>query len=155
VWLLIALPLTAVVAGFTTLWLAIQSDDGLVADDYYKRGKEINRELSRDRAAAELGLVAKLEINTATRRLAVKLSARANTVLPEQIELKFLHATRAGLDRTLILPRQNSALYETPIPNLPPGRWHLQLAAQDWRLTGSIVTPTEASAALDPELPGS
>ncbi len=45
VWLLIAIPACAVVAGFVTLALAIATDDGLVVDDYYWQGKQINRVL--------------------------------------------------------------------------------------------------------------
>ena len=43
VWLVIFFPVLAIVAGFYTLKLAIESDDGLVEDDYYKQGIEINR----------------------------------------------------------------------------------------------------------------
>jgi len=53
-WLLMAGPAVVVVAGFVTLWLAFNSDDGLVADDYDKRGQAIHQTLSRDRAAAAL-----------------------------------------------------------------------------------------------------
>lgn len=45
VWLLISGPAIVVVAGFATLWLAIRTPDPVVADDYYKRGIEINRTL--------------------------------------------------------------------------------------------------------------
>lgn len=45
VWLLISGPAVVVVAGFVTLWLAIRMPDPVVADDYYKRGIEINRSL--------------------------------------------------------------------------------------------------------------
>ena len=41
-WLLIAGPAIVVLASFTTLWLAAASDDGVIADDYYKRGLLIN-----------------------------------------------------------------------------------------------------------------
>ena len=44
-WLLMAGPAIVVVAGFLTLGFAIQSFDGLVADDYYKEGKAINMTL--------------------------------------------------------------------------------------------------------------
>ena len=44
-WLLMMGPAIVIVAGFYTLWLAIQSNDGLVADDYYKRGLAINQTL--------------------------------------------------------------------------------------------------------------
>jgi hypothetical protein len=155
VWLLIALPLAAVVGSFTTLWLAIRSDDGLVEDDYYRRGKEINRVLARDRAAAGLGLTGKVEFDAIRRQLVVRLDAREDMTLPPQVELKLLHATRAGLDRVLILPRHRGATYDMPLPVLAPGRWNLQLAAQDWRLTGMLSVPGEGRATLAPVLPGS
>ena len=44
-WLLMLMPATAIVAGFITLWLAITSFDGLVADDYYKQGLAVNQTL--------------------------------------------------------------------------------------------------------------
>ena len=47
-WLLMAGPAAVVVAGFATLWLAVSSNDGLVADDYYKQGLAINQTLQRE-----------------------------------------------------------------------------------------------------------
>lgn len=155
VWLLIALPLAAVIGSFTTLWLAIRSDDGLVEDDYYRRGKEINLVLARDQAAAGLGLSGRVEFDAARQFLVVRLDAREDMNLPPQVEFKLLHATRAGLDRVLILPRLRSATYETPLPELAPGRWNLQLAAQGWRLTGTLSVPGAGRATLTPSLPGS
>ena len=38
VWLLIALPMTAVIGGMVTIYIAVTTSDGLVVDDYYKRG---------------------------------------------------------------------------------------------------------------------
>ena len=67
VWLLIAFPATAVIVGFTLLGLAIYSDDGMVEDDYYRKGKEINRVLARDQAAAKHGLESTLAFDTAKR----------------------------------------------------------------------------------------
>ncbi len=150
VWLLIALPLTAVVAGFTTLWLAIQSDDGVVEDDYYRQGKEINRVLARDQAAAKLGLESTLEIDAAHQQLALRLRARPEAILPPAVEIRFLHATRAGLDRSLIVSRNGDGSYRAPLPQLAPGHWNVQLAANDWRLTGSLRVPGAATLVLRP-----
>ncbi len=44
-WLLIAGPAIVVVASLTSAWLAVVTDDGVVADDYYKQGLLINRKL--------------------------------------------------------------------------------------------------------------
>lgn len=45
VWMVIAGPAIVVVAGFVTLWLAMRTPDPVVADDYYRRGVEINKTL--------------------------------------------------------------------------------------------------------------
>ncbi len=148
VWLLVAFPLTAVVAGFVTLGLAIQSDDGVVEDDYYRKGKEINRVLARDVAAARLGLESTLEFNAAQREFALRLRAKPDTKLPQAVEIRFLHATRAGLDKSLIVPRNGDGSYRAPLPELAPGHWNVQLAAHDWRLTGSLYVPGEAKLVL-------
>lgn len=52
VWLLISGPAAVVVAGFATLYLAIRTPDPVVADDYYRRGIEINRTLEGQQGAA-------------------------------------------------------------------------------------------------------
>ena len=49
-WILMSVPATAVVAGIITLWLAVSSADGLVAEDYYKQGLAINRVIEREEA---------------------------------------------------------------------------------------------------------
>ena len=46
VWLLIAGPAAVVLAGVATVWLAVSGADPLVAQDYYRRGIEINRTLA-------------------------------------------------------------------------------------------------------------
>lgn len=45
VWMVIAGPAIVVVAGFTTLWVAIVRPDPVVAEDYYRQGIEINKTL--------------------------------------------------------------------------------------------------------------
>lgn len=153
VWLLIALPLTAVIASFITLGLAISSDDGVVEDDYYRRGKEINLVLARDQAAAAHGLQGRVELDAAGNRLQIRLSASAPGAIPDNVEVKFLHATRSGIDRTLILPRRSDGLFQAPLPELAQGHWNVQLAAQDWRLVGSLRLPGEHGFDLRPSLP--
>lgn len=48
VWMLIAGPAAVVVAGFATLWLALRTPDPVLAEDYYRRGLDINRTLQSD-----------------------------------------------------------------------------------------------------------
>jgi uncharacterized protein len=46
VWMVIAGPAAVVVAGLGTVWLAVRTPDPVVADDYYRRGMQINRTLA-------------------------------------------------------------------------------------------------------------
>ena len=139
VWMVIVIPLTAVVGGIATMILAIQSDDGLVEDDYYQRGKEINQMLDRDYAAASLGLAAQVRLDDES--LTVELSASAGYALPPRLTLDLMHATRAGYDQRLELTQTKSGIYTATLPALVAGRWNLQLAAEDWRLTGNLIWP--------------
>jgi hypothetical protein len=47
VWLLVAGPAAVVVAGVVTVWIAVVNPDPVVADDYYRRGIEINKTLAQ------------------------------------------------------------------------------------------------------------
>jgi len=152
-WLVIAFPLTAVIVGFVSLALAIRSDDGMVEDDYYKQGMTINRVLARDKAAAAGDLTGTVELDTAQHELLVRLTARQALALPDNIEIKLMHATRAGFDRSLVLPRHADGTYRAPLPEFVPGHWAVQLTAQDWRLTGSLFMPGDNRLVMRPAIP--
>ncbi len=46
VWLIIAGPAAVVVASFVMAWIAVSNPDPVVAEDYYRRGLEINKTLA-------------------------------------------------------------------------------------------------------------
>lgn len=146
VWLLVTFPLLSVIGGFTLLTLAIRSDDGLVVDDYYRRGKLINRELRRDSMAAQYRLGADLRL-VAGDRLELRVNGRPPQGWPATLELKVLHATRAGHDRHLTLVRTAQG-YRGNLTALVPGRWYLELSAPEWRLLGELRRPKETTARL-------
>lgn len=149
VWLLIALPLAAVAGGFATLWLAVKSDDGLVVDDYYRRGQEINLDLKRDRAAAARGLTAQMRFDSARREARIELNLPVEQ-LPVQLHVQLRHATRSGHDRQMLLARAPDGSYRAGLLDLGFGRYHVQLAAEDWRLLGSLNVPGDASIEIFP-----
>ena len=153
VWLLVAIPLTAVIVGFVGLALAIRSDDGMVEDDYYKQGMTINRMLDRDKAAAAEGLTGTVELDTAHHELLIRMTARKALALPDNIQIKLMHATRAGFDRSLVLPRHADGSYRAPLPEFVPGHWNVQLTANDWRLTGSLFMPGDNRLVMRPTIP--
>jgi hypothetical protein len=137
VWLVIAFPLAAVIGGFATLYLAIRSWDGLVVDDYYKKGLEINKVLARDELAQQSGYTASVAVDDAT--VTVRLGSAQGKPLPSVIKVSFIHATRAGLDRQLEIPQTGAGVYRAPVASLPPGHWHVHIETSDWRLIDQIV----------------
>jgi len=74
-------------------------------------------------------------------------------VWPGNVKLKLMHATRAGLDQTVVLAREADGTYRMPLPALAPGHWDVQLAAQDWRLTGSLYVPGDPHLVMRPGEP--
>ena len=54
VWMIIAGPALVVIAGIATVWIAVRTPDPVVAEDYYRRGVEINKTLAAQRDKALL-----------------------------------------------------------------------------------------------------
>ncbi len=146
-WFLISLPATAVVAGLTTVWIAVTHYDGLVVGDYYKAGLAINQTLARDDAAYALGLAAAFHKEDGA--LTVTLTGKLAT-WPERLTLTLAHPTRQGQDRTLTLHHAGGGRYRVALPALHPGKWHAQLidAASTWRLSGVVHAPFDQVATL-------
>jgi hypothetical protein len=145
VWLLIAFPAASVIAGLATFVTAARTYDGLVVDDYYRRGLEINRELARDRAAELRKLGAAVELVPGAARFRVLLAAGTDQRVPRSLRVSFLHRTRAGLDRravaTLLTEPGAAAIrtYEAAAPDLARGHWDVLIEAADWRLLESVT----------------
>lgn len=149
VWMLIAIPAAAVVMGVVMITLAIQSYSGLVVDDYYKKGKQINRVIARDRLAWELGLAAAVRFDDEG-RVEVRFAPAVGFVPGDAIELSLVHATRPGLDQILLLQREDRLLLGGRVSLPGEGRWNLYLQTPDWRLTGSLRHPQQKEAQLLP-----
>ena len=149
-WLLMAGPAAVIVAGVFTAYLAVVSNDGLVADDYYKRGLAINQTLARDAAAHKLDYRARLEFAADYGR--VKVSFASSAPASDRLVLRLAHAGRPALDRLLPLTAQGGATYAAVFPALTAGRWQVTLedAARNWRLVGDLVVPGRASMELAP-----
>jgi hypothetical protein len=148
VWLLIAIPLSAVVMGVVMISVASSTWSGLVVDDYYQQGKQINRVLERDRLAWELGLAASLRLE-ADDMVEIRFDPGVGFVPGDRIELALVHATRPGLDRRLVFDYAGGSMRaQLALPG--EGRWNLFLQTPDWRLTGSLRYPQQQTAALLP-----
>lgn len=151
-WIIIAGPASAVVAGMTMLWFAIDSNDGLVVDDYYKQGLAINQVILRDRAASELRYRAVATLTGDGTRVRTVVSSASGSPLPAALYLHLAHPTRAGKDQTLLLTAQPGGGYEASMRPPEAGRWLVTIedAAKTWRLAARWQLPDAGDVLLEP-----
>jgi len=128
-------PAAVVVAGFFTMALAFRTEDGLVADDYYKQGLAINRVLRRDERARELGLRAVVSFSDAR----VRVVLRGGNEAPPELRLRFVHPTRGGRDRSVSLRSTAPGIYEGSVAGIygEARRLVLEDVGSAWRLIGN------------------
>jgi hypothetical protein len=145
-WIIMAGPAAAVVAGALTIWIAFATADGLVADDYYRQGLAINKVLAREDHARRLGIAARVTAEPGV-RISVVLGGRMEP--PQALIVRFVHVARAGHDREVELRRAEDRRYEAALPQMPPGRWRVNVedAAREWRVSGEWAGGREAFTA--------
>ena len=153
VWMVIFIPGFAVVGGLSLLAVSIAIDDGVVVDDYYKKGKEINRVLVRDKKAVELGMRGMSIYSPEKGRLDITLASSTGASLPQTVKLDLYHGTRGGMDVSLSLQQQtDTGHYQTTLATqLAAGPWNVQLSTDDWRIHGRLHMPNVKTAVLQPE----
>jgi hypothetical protein len=134
-WLLMAGPAAVIVAGVFTTVLAYRTEDGLVADDYYKQGLAINRVLKRDERARELNLAAVASFAGDRVRVVLRDAGEA----PRELRLRLIHPTRSGRDRSLILTSTAPGVYDGTVAGIygEMRRLVLEDAGATWRLIGT------------------
>jgi hypothetical protein len=125
-----------VIASLGSAWLAARSDDGLVAEDYYKRGLLINRELKRTVASGERELGAIVAFG-ADGEVRVHMEGLKGTT--DSLRLKLAHPTRSANDQVVALTPVGSNDYIGRLLNETPGRWIVILETDDWRLPTTTI----------------
>jgi hypothetical protein len=133
VWLLILIPVSAVIMGAVMIAVAARSHDGLVVDDYYRHGLEINMLLERDRAAEYYGIKTGFSVDESGRSFTVRLGGNEMFRHPETLHARFIHRTRGGFDQEVFLARADDGAYHAAMPVLVRGKWDVLIEADDWR----------------------
>lgn len=139
VWLMIGLPLSAVVAGIYTIYLAVISDDGLVSEHYYKDGLVINRVLKLENAASDLNLSAMVNLDEEVQELKIMLTANPSFTYPKEIKASFLNKTRKGFDKEVNLTLGNENIYSGDLPELVTGQWYVEIETSEWRILETLT----------------
>jgi hypothetical protein len=143
-WLLMAGPVLAIVGGFYTSWLAFSHQDALVVGDYYKKGKAINQDLRRDRAAAVLGLGMTLRYDAAEGVLRGHVTA-VDTLPSQAMTVRLSHATQPEHDLMLLVRPDSKGDFSVALPMLERSRWQIVVESEhrDWRLEGEWQWPMQ------------
>lgn len=152
VWIVIGIPLFSVVFTLSIVWISIKTFDGLVVDDYYRKGLEINRDLARDRYASDINLVAFASISDG--QLSLGLQSDSIETWPGKLKFGFYHPTVANRDVVMDLRHEGSGRYQSnePVP-LGHGKWNVIAETEIWRLEGTLFHPAKDGFSLKPVQP--
>ena len=141
------------ISGIGMIWLSVVTDDGLVADDYYKQGLAINKSLKRERRASELGVSADFEYDRKLNRVLLAFDKGELADYPEVLSFHLEHATRAGSDKQIELMHGLDNQYIGYVKEkMPAGVWHVELATQEWRIGARINLASQKKIQLLPEV---
>ena len=125
-WVVFGLPACSVIAGITSVVIAVTHQDSLVRDDWYKDGVTVNRRLAADDRARALGMGAKLNVDADRGEVTLLLEGAGSEALT-QLDLELSHATHAERDRVLRLQQVETGVYRGQLePNLG-GHWYATL----------------------------
>ncbi|OIQ26352.1 FixH family protein [uncultured Vibrio sp.] len=119
----------------------------LVTEDYYKKGKGINVDISRVNVAQELGL--KATIRSEANTVVIQLD-KGELVHYPAITAMFAHRTLPDRDFTKLVTSDALGQYRITLENQIKGPWFLELSPHDehWLIQGRIEFPTEQSIKL-------
>lgn len=144
VWVMIGIPVIAVLASFTTLALAIRGAEPELPASYHWEGAALDTDLARLKAAQTLGVRGSLELRADGNVALRPQFADASYTPPPSLTLRLSHATLAREDRVLAL-RRDGNVWLARTTALPAGHWLLELTdGKDWLLRREFTAPRDS-----------
>lgn len=144
--LVAGIPLIAVIWGMVMLNLALDSQDSLVSDSYYKDGVSYTENVELDSKAANLNIVTDITFDTDD----VVVALRGNFAEePASLQLQLIHPTLQDRDVTIFMqrigPGQYAGVNELPLPErrhiwLFSPEQHWRVRTTEWIEAGKVVT---------------
>ena len=140
-WFIIAIPASAVGAGLTTVWIAMQTTDSLVVQSEDGVRNASDRRISAERLASELGLAAVISINTETGAVTATMRDGSLDSVPASLEFELSHPTLMNRDAAIALTKampdgQGRPVWVGHLIKVPEGRFYAVLrSGETWRLT--------------------
>lgn len=136
VWLVIALPMSAVLGGIATIIITSQNQPDMVVDDYYKKGKAINQELKLYQQAQAQGIT--LDVLISEQNIVIDNSAHFPA-----LKINLVHSTQKYRDLTLIATPNAKNQLTAPLDTQLTGKWQIFVAPMDesWKLRAELGLP--------------
>ncbi|GGI90467.1 FixH family protein [Shewanella gelidii] len=136
-WFLIILPLCAVVASLTTLKIALDNSDSLVAEEYYKDGKKINKDLAKVNYAKQIGMAFLVKFSDQK----ITIEQHGGPDYLAGLNVRFYHPTLADKDFQTLATADAKRVYNVALEQPLKGDWEVRLESYDnkWRLHKRIT----------------
>ncbi|CAM3680307.1 FixH family protein [Vibrio aquimaris] len=146
-WFLIILPMTVVVWTIITVIVFSNNSVSLVTEDYYKKGKAINIDISKINVARDLELSA--TVSSENNDIVISFNKGQLKHYPA-ITALFAHRTLPDRDFTKLLTSDAGGQYRLTLDKSLQGPWFIELAPHDdqWLIQGRVTFPTEANVEL-------
>lgn len=151
-WMLISLPVIAIIGCSITIVLAFTANDSVVSDNYYKDGLAINRRLEQDHRAQDLGIAAELRFDLEVGDILLDITGLEQD--PEQLQLEIIHPTTNVYDVKVTLHQLQGNRYRGDLDNSLSFRQYLRLTPVGdinkvaWRLNGEVNFKESQTAKL-------
>ncbi|HDM8205922.1 TPA: FixH family protein [Vibrio campbellii] len=146
-WFLIILPLTVVVWTIITVVVFANNSVSLVAEDYYKKGKGINIDISKMNVARDLGLNATVSSDDNTVVIAFNKGE-----LPHfpALTATFTHRTLPDRDFTKLLTADAKGNYRLTPEDSIQGPWFVELEPhnKEWMIQGRVEFPAQPTTLM-------
>ncbi|MEJ2766118.1 FixH family protein [Photobacterium sp. MCCC 1A19761] len=146
-WFVFSIPAISIIYSLTAVYIFSQNQVDLVAEDYYKKGKAINLDLSRLRVADALQL--KASVSVAESDIVVNFNKGELKSNPN-LRVTFTHRTLANKDFTQMVSPDLKGAYRFSAPEPLQGPWFVELEPfdGDWMLQGRITLPSSGPTSL-------
>jgi hypothetical protein len=153
-YLIIGLPLFAVVASVGTAVVAVTRGDSPLPGQYHWEGDKLDHDFAQSQRAAALHLDARVDLQPRQGVCHLTLALDGNS-LPPAVDLALIHGANPALDRTILFSRiSGTASYSAPCTVLPDARWHVELSDPNgsWSFRAAL-TGGEKTIALSSNSP--
>lgn len=146
-WFLIILPLIVVSWTIATVIIFSKNSVSLVTEDYYKKGKGINVDISKINIAKELGLSVNLVSHQDS--IDIKLTKGQLDHYPA-INVLFAHRTLPNRDFSTMVTSDANGNYRVILDHELKGPWFIEVTPHDeaWLIQGRINFPVSSPTML-------